>query len=142
MDLPIDLIKIILDYLKTSKDILNLRLTNKSFYTIYKNIPIFRNNIKIYEIVLKENNITWYKSNSNIKVKEIIFKPYGGIEINNLVYTDDNIINNYDYSFNLPYNLIKVKKDKKYNIKHTHNIINNEYKTEIIPVNFQTCQLS
>ena len=143
MNLPIDLLKFIVMYIKNTEDIFNLRLTNKTFYSINKIIPIYKNNTKLYEIFLKNDKIIWIQCNSNKIVKEIIFTPYGGIRVNNynnkIINASDN---NYDYKFNLPYNFIKIKKNKNFRIKQTYDIINNNNKTEMIPVYFSGCQLS
>ena len=48
MELPFDLLKLIVMYIKNTKDIFNLRLTNKLFYSINKMIPIYINNTKLY----------------------------------------------------------------------------------------------
>ena len=89
-----------------------MRLTNKAFYSINKTIPIYKNNSKLYEIFLENDKIIWIQCNSNTISKEIIFKPYGGIQINNYNKIINAFDNNYDYKFNLPYNFIKLKKIK------------------------------
>jgi len=47
----------IINNINNTDYIFNLRLTNQLFYKILKKIPIYKNNIKIYEITLKDNNL-------------------------------------------------------------------------------------
>ena len=131
LDLPDDLIIQIINNINNTDDIFNLRLTNKLFYKILKKIPIYKNNKKIYEITLKDNIINWYNLLTKENDKEIIFKPYGGIEIKN-----NNIDNNNDYKFNLPYSFYKIKKDHSFKRKHIYDIKNNKYTTEVMPIRF------
>ena len=142
MELPNDLLILINHYVKDIKDIFSLRLTNKIFYNLNKVIPFYENNTKIFEIYFKHNKITWIQCYSKKKLKEIIFKPYGGIEVNNynVIYNDSK--KNNDYKFNLPYDFTIIRKNKNFRIKQTYDIINNNNKTEMIPVYFLGCQLS
>ena len=136
MNLPIDLIIQIINNINITDDIFNLRLTNKLFYKILKKIPIYKNNKKIYEITLKDNIINWYNLLTKKNDKEIIFKPYGGIEIKN-----NNINNNNDYKFNLPYSFYKIKKDQSFKRKYIYDIKNNKYTTEVIPIRLHGCNI-
>ena len=109
-NLPEELLEIIIKNLNNNKDIYNIRLTNKLCYNLLKDIPYYRNNIHIYDIKFKENNIKWYKLKSNVIDKQVIFKSYGG------VYIDDYSINRKNYLFNTPsrkiYNTEYIKKNK------------------------------
>ena len=136
LDLPDDLIIQIINNINNTDDIFNLRLTNKLFYKILKKIPIYKNNKKIYEITLKGNIINWYNLLTKENDKEIIFKPYGGIEIKN-----NNIDNNNDYKFNLPYSFYKIKKDYNFKRKYIYDIKNNKYTTEVVPIRLHGCNI-
>ena len=96
--------------LDNNKDIYNIRLTNKLCYNLLKDIPYYRNNTHIYNIKFKENNIKWYKLKSDVIDKQVTFKSYGS------VYIDDYSINRKKYLFNTPsrkiYNTEYIKKNK------------------------------
>ena len=136
LNLPEDLIIQIINNINNTDDIFNLRLTNQLFYKIIKKIPIYKNNKKIYEITLKDNIINWYNLLTKKNDKEIIFKPYGGIEIKN-----NNINNNNDYKFNLPYSFYKIKKDHSFKRKYVYDIKNNKYTTEVVPIRLHGCNI-
>lgn len=133
MELPNELLTLINFYVKDTKDIFNLRLTNKIFYNLNKVIPVYKNNTKLFEIYFKHNKITWIQCFSKKKLKEIIFKPYGGIEVNNYNVIYNHSKKNSDYIFNLPYNFTIIRKNKNLKIKQTYDIINNHNKTEMVP---------
>lgn len=136
-----DLLELIFNYFTDKNDIYNLRLTTKKNYQLLKSIPIFKYNLKLYEIKINPKNISWYHCNSTKKIKEIIFKPFGGIEVKN--YEFNNIINNNnDYNFNLPYNFNKITRENKFIRKNTYKITNNEYSTQIIPIHQYRCDIS
>ena len=136
LNLPEDLIIQIINNINNTDDIFNLRLTNQLFYKVIKKIPIYKNNKKIYEITLKDNIINWYNLLTKENDKEIIFKPYGGIEIKN-----NNIDNNNDYKFNLPYSFYKIKKDYSFKRKYIYDIKNNKYTTEVVPIRLHGCNI-
>ena len=140
IDLPIDLIKLIFNYIKNTNDIFNLRLTNKKFYNIYKSFPIYINNLPIYVIYFNNNNIIWYEYYSEKKIKEIIFEPYGGIKIKNYTLNNNNN-NNIDYKFNLPLSFNKIIKNTHCITKYSYNIKNNQHQTQIIPIYKHHCQI-
>ena len=78
---PEELHELIIKHLNDNNDIYNLRLVNKNFYKLLKVIPYYRNNIHIYDIKFKENNIRWHKLDSVDYDKQIKFLPYGGTYI-------------------------------------------------------------
>lgn len=137
INLPIDLINLILNYIKNIDDIYNLRLTNKKFYNIYKSFPIYENELPIYLIYFNNNNIIWYQYNSEKKVKEIIFEPYGGIKVKD--YRSNNT--NIDYKFNLPLSFNKTIKNIHCITKYSYNIKYNQHQTQIIPIYKHHCQI-
>ena len=137
MDLPDDLIILIINNINNTKDIFNLRLTNKQFYKNLKTLPIYKKKKHVYDVTLKDNIIHWYNLKTKKKDKEIVFKPFGGITIINY-----NGYNNYDYKFNLPYNFTKIKKDKSFIRKYKYNIINNKYSAEVTPLKLNGCNIS
>ena len=111
--LPDELIEEIIKNIKINNDILNLRLVNRYFNRILKEIPVYKNNILIYKIILKNNNIKKYNNVTNILVKEIKFKPYGGTKI----IDHDNYT--HTYYFSTPRKRIYVKKPSlQYNHKY------------------------
>ena len=136
MNLPEELIIEIINNINNTEDIFNLRLINKQFYKIIKTIPIYKLNNHVYDVTLKGNIINWYNLKTKKNDKEIIFKPYGGIEIKNY-----NIENNCDYKFNLPYSFYKIKKDQSFKRKYIYDIKNNKYTTEVIPLRFIGCNI-
>lgn len=136
-----DLLQLIFNYVTDTKDIYNLRLTNKKYYKLLKTIPIFKYNLKLYEINITPQNISWYHCKSNKKIKEIIFKPFGGIFVKNYEF-NCLLNNNNDYNFNLPNNMSKITKDNKFIRKNTYKIIENNYSTEVIPIYQYRCDIS
>jgi len=102
--LPDEIINEIIKYIKINNDILNLRLVNRYFNKVLKEIPVYKNNILIYIIILKNNNIKKYDSDNDQLVKEITFKPYGGTKIiDHSNYTNT-------YYFSTPKKRIYVRK--------------------------------
>ena len=136
-----DLLELIFYHFTDKNDIYNLRLTNKKYYQLLKSIPIYHYNLKLYEIKITPQNISWYHCYSHKKIKEIFFKPFGGIVVKN--YEFNNIVNNNnDYHFNLPYNFTKILRDNKFIRKNTYKIIENNYSTETIPIYQYRCDIS
>ena len=102
--LPDEIINEIIKHIKINNDILNLRLINNTFHNLLKEIPVYKKNILIYKIILKNNNIKKYVSDNNQLVKEITFKPYGGTKIiDHSNYTNT-------YYFSTPKKRIYVRK--------------------------------
>ena len=103
-----DTLKLILTYITSNKDILNIRLISKLFYKYYKKIiPYYISNNYFCDIYLNDNSIIW-KSNDIIH-KKIIFENYGSIK-----YEIDNIIFKKKYNYNLPNNIEYIHYKSKY----------------------------
>ena len=86
-ELPNEIINIIINYINKTEDIFHIRLTDKNFYELLKEIPIYKFEQLIYKIIFKNNIIEKYCN--DILVKEIKFKPYGGVNIHDYDnYTD------------------------------------------------------
>lgn len=69
--LPIELVELIFSKVKDKKTILSLRLTNKHFYNMFKEV-IDNENKKKY--VFNEKSYQTFNLNSNILLEEIVFK--------------------------------------------------------------------
>ena len=91
-DLPIELLDHIIYNINTTEDILNIRLVNKIFYNLLKEIHIYKYDQLIYNIIFSDNNIKKYYNNE--LMKEIVFKSYGGVKI----YNYQNYTNVYFFS--------------------------------------------
>ena len=111
-NLPEELINIIIYHIKVNNDILNLRLVNRYFNRLLNEIPVYKNNLLIYKIILKNNNIKKYDDDDKL-IKEIKFKSYGGTTI-----IDHNNYTN-TYYFSTPRKRIYEKKPSlQYNHKY------------------------
>jgi len=94
-----DTLKLILTYITSNKDILNIRLISKLFYKYYKIIiPYYISNHYFCNIYLSDNSIIW--KSDDIIHKKIIFENYGLIK-----YEIDNIIFKKKYNYNITKNI-------------------------------------
>ena len=91
-DLPIELLYNIIYNINTTEDILNIRLINRNFNYLLKEVPIYKYNQLIYNIIFNANNIKKYHNDE--LMKEIVFKSYGGVKI----YDNHNYTNIYFFS--------------------------------------------
>ena len=91
-DLPPELLDNIIYNINTTEDILNIRLINRNFYNLLREIPIYKYDKLIYNIIFNANNIKKYHNNE--LMKEIVFKSYGGVKI----YDYHNYTNVYFFS--------------------------------------------
>ena len=88
-NLPIELLDNIIYNINTTEDILNIRLINRIFYNLLKEVPIYKYDKLIYNIIFNANNIKKYHNDE--LMKEIVFKSYGGVKIyDNHNYTNIN----------------------------------------------------
>ena len=126
-ELNSDVLSHIFSNLNNTKDLLNIRIVSKYFYSFFeKKIPFYIEEKKIGYILLKEN-IIWVNLKQK-KLKEIIFKKYGVIET--LIY--DYKIFNTKINYNLPG---KINKNvyQNYLVKKTEfDIDKNKIKEESI----------
>tara|TARA_A100001015_G_C15011228_1_gene723186 strand:+ start:1720 stop:2151 length:432 start_codon:yes stop_codon:yes gene_type:complete len=112
-ELNSDVLNHIFANINNTKDILNIRMVSKYFYSFFeKKIPFYIEGKKIGYILLKEN-IIWVNLKQK-KLKEIIFKKYGNIKTK--IYEHKIFKNKTDY--NLPFNIEK-RDYQNYFIKNT-----------------------
>ena len=76
-NLPIELLDNIIYNINTTEDILNIRLVNKNFYNLLREIPIYKYDKLIYNIIFNSNNIKKYHNDE--LMKEIVFKSFSDI---------------------------------------------------------------
>ena len=95
-------------------------------------VPIYKIN-HIYNIKFEENLICWYNKLTGIVDKKIDFKPYGGVKMYASISYHRIMNNNNDFTFNLPYEFIKIKRDTFNTTTHKLDIKNNNYSIEHCP---------
>ena len=81
INIPNEIINLILLSITDNKTYLNCRLVNKEWYLKLKNIKKFTNNKLISITKFNENNIKTYDLEDRV-IKEVLFLPYGNYIIN------------------------------------------------------------
>ena len=106
MNLPFEIIEMILDNIKTIHHICNMRLVCKEWYNYLKNVKVYNNdNYLISQHFFDKNRFYTLDNNKNL-IKEIIFLNYGKYEfkkyyqnklIKKIVNKPPFFITSYDY---------------------------------------------
>tara|TARA_A100001015_G_C15016362_1_gene725720 strand:- start:702 stop:1127 length:426 start_codon:yes stop_codon:yes gene_type:complete len=133
INLPLEIIELILNKLNDTKSFLRMRLVCKTTYNILSDVKIFeKGNLKKI-IVFNNDSIYYYTSNNNL-IKEVNFLKYGEIKTIRHKYED----NSHDVNLNIIDNKFTVKENNPNNyIINNYNFITNDISKQVIPkINF------
>tara|TARA_A100001015_G_scaffold270281_1_gene322692 strand:+ start:192 stop:458 length:267 start_codon:yes stop_codon:yes gene_type:complete len=85
MNLPFEIIEIILDNFKNLNDICNLRLVCKKWYNYLKNVKVYNNNNYLISKHFFDKNRFYTLDNKNNLIKEIFFLNMENMNLKNII---------------------------------------------------------
>ena len=138
INLPNEIIELILAKINDTKSILNTRLACKLTYNILSDVKIFENYILKKIVKFNNNNIYYYNSDINI-IKEIRFLKYGEIKTIRHKYEEKSV----DINLSIINNKFTIKEYNPTNITiNNFNFITNDSSKQVIPKISYPCTIS